>query len=376
MATERMVHQSQPVERSRLRVLDGRMSDLELAHTASAFNNELTAALVVLMSDRSFYTTAGLVATLHRLQKGSDQRQLSSQLVEKHIDKLVSFGMVDRVGVGRGAGRILTEYGQARSAAAGWLLDFSDRHELSLSDVNGGTRSPLAGPPALLTTPDGEIEVTHRPSLDRIRIYQHIYDAEKQGSLPIPIEDVVNQFTNERKNPVKNADWYLRHLNESSIISFVFLDGRFSRYTYVPNTDAHPERNGRYHGDLDNPLLAYIRQHPGSVITPADGIAIIRAQMPEKAKDMPDDRLYTYVTVALSELARQGFLERQASHITLTNEQPSQLEDILKTFQNLGSRDLRLRTEGEMLGRGILADSEKLARLLNKARRRQTDVKR
>lgn len=248
---------------------------------------------------------------------------------------------------------------------AGHLLHFSETHpNVSLYKLFGSTSS------AAETTNTGE-EYKKRAPFIRYKILSTL--ATKQ--LPLRILDIA-RATHEDKG---NVSSHLKQLRSSGILSYDSVTSNEPIVIYSP-TNQEPsseyfakQRTPRLASDAYNAVVTEYRKDGGQRSVYLDDLLPylpIREGGNMQHGQSTINRRYK----VLEELVRDGFLKTARfngftrSEVSLSEKQQEQIVDIVAILTRFQSQDPTFLQEGVSLGNEILADPQRVYRLMEKAR--------
>lgn len=346
-----------------------KLSDEEMGNLLSSVgNNEAKAITLILMRNGSPYEAGNLHAQVIGSQGEHKAWIMNRSVPFSYCSKsFAPIGLVAKETLSHDLsafGYLITEKGRKLGIPlAGLMLDFSERHNVSLSQLFGATVS--SSELEIAQTREGEnIEFRKRAPITTLKI---LYELLTSQTLPIKDADLKDKIGSAGING---------HLSRLSRLGLIQHDtreanGSFSRYklrSVIPEGELPIYANQRV---LTEQVLSIVKNNPGQYFTTEDILGLLPQEQKEK---WGEENARRKISSVLSFLAKRNYLDAEKfnrlrqTETTITDKQKLVLTELLGIIDKVQNMDQDILQKGERLGGEIVSNPNRVASLMKRAR--------
>lgn len=347
-----------------------RLSDEKIGNLLSSVgNNEVKAITLILMRSGDVYDKGSLHRQVLNAQgEKSGWEMAKGVLLDYCSYTLAPIGLVAKEAFGPDLatfGYSITDYGKALGIPlAGLLLDFSERHNISLNKLFGSTVSNSKG--KTMKADDSEEEFKKRAPTTTLKI---LFETLTSPQLPIREADIVKRIGEDDFQVVNNN---LVRLAKLGLIEYssTEVNEPFSAYK-IPSeipTGEFP-MHSRY-PRMTKLIFDILNEHPNQYLTITDVFNLI----PQNLKSEWKAENHSEISDILSFLARQKYLYikkfnfDKRSGISITDEQKIILTELLEIVYGFQNQDKEILEKGRKLAIEIISNPDRVSNLMRRAR--------
>lgn len=366
--TQNLVQKTQEAPKTR-----EKLSDEEMGNLLSAVgNHEAKAITLILMGNGNNFDAGRLYRKILKAQgkhKGWVMnknnpfsyctRSLSfSKLVEEK--KLNTYQITPK---GKGLGIPL----------AGLLLDFSEKHNIPLSQLLGLTLS--SSKEKAIKTEEGEVQFRKRAPLTTLKI---LYELLTSSSLPVREVDIARGIGEDF---IQNLAKHFIRLSKLGLIKYeaVEVNKPYSLYklsSNIPEGQLPIYINFR---TLTNAVFDVLRKYSGRDLTREDVYNLLSIKEKERWKKK---NLLLEISGILSFFNKKGYVDvkkferNKQSEINITEEQRMVLTEFLEIMDRFRNQDPEILEKGRRFAEEIVVNPERISKLLRRAKEASSNASR
>lgn len=265
----------------------------------------------------------------------------------------------------------ITDYGTEKGQAlAGHLLEWSLKFDKSLIEVFGSTSS--GGISKEIKVGEETVEFKKRAPITRFKIFWGLLTS----SLPIRVVDLANAI-GETKEIIQD---HLINLARFGVVYYKAIRSEqpYSFYQLAderPSQEPQPYRRGSSRAPtLTRRIYNLFTANPNLRASQAEVYQRL-IEIYSSYQERKQSGMRTTINSILSSLEQQGFVRHEGfrqgikSEINLTEDQRIMLYELLEILDKFQSGNREFWQEGRKKAQDILADPEKLVKLINKAQK-------
>lgn len=345
-----------------------KLSDEQMGNLLSSVgNSEAKAITLILMGNGNVYDGASLHKEILYAQRKRKTWDISSTSLFDYCSKTFSRigGLVEM----RIMNPDLSAYGYAITdkgkylgiPLAGLLLDFSERHNVSMELFLGATKS-LSQKRIVQTGEGEEIEFKKRAPLTTLKIFRELL---AEPNLPIKEKDLA-----ERIGEVAFPRSLLRHLRRLSTLGIIEYETIEANKPYVLRKRSSKMREEKLPA-LTGLIMDILDNNPDRTLTRNDIYDLLSQEEKRKWKE---DVLKGHISTSLSFLSKRGYADigkfnrEKHSEINLTDKQRALLTEFLEIIDRFQNQDQEIVEMGKGLAKEIVSDPQKVATLMGRAK--------
>lgn len=349
-----------------------KLSDEQMGNLLAAVgNHEAKAITLILMRNGNIYDRTGLHREVINAQgKNKGWKMDRSGPFQYCSHSLAPIGLVAKETLNSDLstyGYQITEDGKELGIPlAGLLLDFSERHNISLSELLGSTLSS-SSKEKIMQTEKEETDFKKRSPSTTLKIF---YELLTSSSLPIREADLGKRIG--EKNSF-NLTSHLIRLSKLGLIEYkaIEVNKPFSSYKLSPNI---PE--GKLPIDSKRPtltllILNILKEHPNKFFT----IREVYNFLPQEQKGSSKKKnLLGRISNVLSFLRKHDYANIEKFHlgkqseINVKEEARIVLTEFLEIMYGFQNQDREILEKGRKLARAIIIDPKRVSNLLRRAK--------
>ena len=252
---------------------------------------------------------------------------------------------------------------------SGLMLDFSDRHNIPLSEILGPTRSGSLE--QTTQTEEGkEVRFKKRAPLTTLKLIKELL---KTSSFPLREADIV-KLTGEEKDAILSGLTRLSKLNliqfTSKKVNVPFVSYKLSTNSQDDNFEREiPVPKGR---KITLIIFDILKKNKDKFLTLEE--IFDRIPFENKAKIKSNNKQNAHISEALSFLAKHNLAEvkdfhsKKQSEICLNDNQRKILEEFYEIINKIQSKDRIVLEKGRKLANDIIGNSGRVSALLRRAK--------
>jgi DNA-binding Lrp family transcriptional regulator len=346
-----------------------KLSDKELGSLLSAVgNHEAKAITLILMSSGNVFDRGSLHGELIRAQGQNKGWVMAWSVPFQYCSYSLSpIGLVAKEILDQGSstfGYAITEYGQQLGVPlAGLLLDFSEKHNVPLNQLFGGTNSSAK---IIQKGEAEEIEVKKRSPSTTLAIIKSLLRA---SSFPLREIDIADKVGIDAKNVKK----HLSRLSELGLVKFESskVNKPYSLYGLsrnAPKTDPPIYKSFR---SETHKVFEIIKNLGLQTFTASDIYNVLSQERKERVRKEYYVDLISSVLYFLNKhkyLELQKFHNKQQSAISMSESQRKILRELITTISKLQNKDSETLRKGLDFSKQIIVNPKRVSDLLIRAK--------
>lgn len=348
------------------------MDDIELGNLLASVGNSETKAITLLVMKPGVIHPRG---DLHRrflsIQEASVGWKMSHQTPFAYcLQSFAPIGLVAQEYIDpiEGLwGYKITEYGEdVGISLAGYLLDFSLHHDVSLRQLLGSTVSH--SPSSLITTSQGEdVESRKRSPLTRVQLLRVLRNSDKK----LRHIDIATEM-NEASSVVEK---HIHTLAGETIISHDAIEQNKPRTFYQLKAARPPDSPPGYRRQptLTQEIYAIVSTH-GHVPLSTEAVVDLLIEGNPKRESLSRGSLRSNTNAILSHLVKGDYLIRQKfsktvqSEVFLTSVQREVIDEFLTLLDRFKTQTVDVLREGKNKALRMLSNPAYVSALTKKAK--------